>query len=91
LQKSPEKPPDIDPAPDRKVMHDPVTIWLKWPLAAHRKRKRMVRDDNPAKVAIIQEWDVWSKTHADNTGGLLFFQHLQHRRPDIARLQDTRR
>jgi hypothetical protein len=43
----------------------------------------MVRDDNPAKVAIIQEWDAWSKTHADSTGGLLFFQHLQHRRPDL--------
>jgi hypothetical protein len=54
----------------------------------------MIRDDNPAKVAIIQEWDAWSKTHFDNTGGKLFFQHLQHRRlrgsgfPDLYKVEN---
>jgi hypothetical protein len=43
----------------------------------------MVRDDNPAKVAIVQEWEAWSKTHFDNTGGKLFFLHLQRRRTDL--------
>jgi hypothetical protein len=64
-------------------MVEVAAVRTDYPPAVHRKGQRMVRDDNPAKAAIIQEWDVWSKTHADNTGGLLFFQHLQHRRPDL--------
>ncbi len=43
----------------------------------------MDKNDSPAKSAIIQEWDEWSKTHADTTGGRRFFDHLQHRRPDL--------
>jgi hypothetical protein len=34
----------------------------------------MNKEKSPAKLAVIQEWDEWSKTHADSTGGFLFFQ-----------------
>jgi hypothetical protein len=43
----------------------------------------MNKEKSPAKLAVIQEWDEWSKTHADSTGGFLFFQYLQRRRPDL--------
>jgi hypothetical protein len=64
-------------------MVEVAAVRTDYLLAVRRKGQSMVRDDNPAKVAIVQEWDVWSKTHADNNGGLLFFQYLQDRRPDL--------
>jgi hypothetical protein len=46
----------------------------------------MSHGDSPAKQAIIEEWDAWSKEHpADTTvmGGMLFFTHLQEKRGDL--------
>jgi hypothetical protein len=42
----------------------------------------MSKEDSPAKLAVIQEWDSWSKTHSDS-GGMLFFMHLRKKRPDL--------
>jgi hypothetical protein len=42
--------------------------------------------DSPAKQAILNEWDAWSKDHPDDTkvmGGMLFFTHLQEKRADL--------
>jgi hypothetical protein len=41
---------------------------------------------SPARIAIIEEWDAWAKKHPDRTriaGGILFFNYLQKKRPDL--------
>ena len=43
-------------------------------------------EDDPAKLAILQEWDVWAQkkgliAHAEN--GMLFYSHLKRNRPDL--------
>ena len=41
---------------------------------------------NPARRAIIQEWNAWALKHADDAevgNGILFFSHLQKERPDL--------
>jgi hypothetical protein len=45
----------------------------------------MARDeDNPAKQAILTEWDVWAQRHrADVNGGMLFFTYLERNRRDL--------
>jgi hypothetical protein len=43
-------------------------------------------EDNPAKLAILHEWDFWAKEHpeaASLSGGLRFFEYLKNRRPDL--------
>jgi hypothetical protein len=44
--------------------------------------EHMSKEDSPAKLAIIHEWDSWSNTHSD-PGGMLFFMHLRRDRPDL--------
>jgi hypothetical protein len=46
----------------------------------------MARADSPAKLAIIREWDAWSKRHPDDakvSGGILFYSYLQRERADL--------
>jgi hypothetical protein len=46
----------------------------------------MVRDDSPAKLAVIREWDKWARRHPNDakvSGGMLFFSYLQKERPDL--------
>jgi hypothetical protein len=46
----------------------------------------MAPEDSPAKQAILDEWDEWSKEHPEDTkvmGGMLFFTHLQEKRADL--------
>jgi hypothetical protein len=46
----------------------------------------MSYEDGPAKQAIIDEWDAWSKGHPEDTevmGGMLFFTHLQEKRASL--------
>jgi hypothetical protein len=43
-------------------------------------------EDDPAKLAILQEWDVWAQkkgliAHAES--GMLFYSHLKRNRPDL--------
>jgi hypothetical protein len=43
-------------------------------------------EDNPAKLAILHEWDTWAKQHpeaASLSGSLRFFEHLKNRRRDL--------
>jgi hypothetical protein len=43
-------------------------------------------EDNPAKRAILKEWDSWALRHpsdANTSGGMLFFTYLQKNRPDL--------
>jgi hypothetical protein len=43
-------------------------------------------EDNPAKRAILKEWDSWAQRHpsdANTSGGMLFFTYLQKNRPDL--------
>jgi hypothetical protein len=43
-------------------------------------------DGNPAKLAILREWDFWAKEHSEAaslSGGLRFFEYLKNRRPDL--------
>jgi hypothetical protein len=49
-------------------------------------REMAKNEDSPAKLAILQEWDAWSKEHpeaASFSGGLRFFEYLKNRRPDL--------
>ena len=44
------------------------------------------REANPARRAIIQEWNAWALKHTDDAevgNGILFFSHLQKERPDL--------
>ncbi len=44
------------------------------------------KEDSPAKLAILHEWDLWAKEHpeaASASGSLGFFEHLKNRRPDL--------
>jgi hypothetical protein len=46
----------------------------------------MARDDSPAKLAIIREWDAWSQDHpgeAEIQDCMLFFSFLERERPDL--------
>jgi hypothetical protein len=41
---------------------------------------------SPAKLAILSEWDVWAKKYppkAMGSNGMLFFEYLQQKRPDL--------
>ena len=41
---------------------------------------------SPAQRAVIEEWNAWAKKHPDRTriaGGILFFNYLQKKRPDL--------
>ena len=42
-------------------------------------------EDNPAKRAVIKEWDDWALKHSEDVvgDGMLFFSHLQRERPDL--------
>lgn len=43
-------------------------------------------EDDPARVAILQEWDAWAQWHpreAKKAGGMLFFTYLQKERSDL--------
>jgi hypothetical protein len=51
-----------------------------------RESECMVRDDSPAKLAVIREWDKWARRHPNDakvSGGMLFFSYLQKERPDL--------
>jgi hypothetical protein len=44
------------------------------------------KEDSPAKLAIIEEWDAWALKNPDDAkrfNGKLFFLHLEERRPDL--------
>ncbi len=44
------------------------------------------KEDSPAKLAILHEWDRWAKEHpeaASPSGSLRFFEHLKNLRPDL--------
>ncbi len=44
------------------------------------------KEDSPAKLAILHEWDRWAKEHpeaASPSGSLRFFGHLKNLRPDL--------
>ena len=47
----------------------------------------MASDENsPAKIAIIEAWDSWVKTHPSDSkvaGGMIFFSYLQTERADL--------
>ena len=46
----------------------------------------MARDDNPAKLAIVREWDAWARRHRNDakvSDGVLFFSYLKRERPDL--------
>jgi hypothetical protein len=49
--------------------------------------KTMAKDENdPAKLAIIREWDAWALKNPDDaktSDGMLFFSYLQKERPDL--------
>jgi hypothetical protein len=41
---------------------------------------------SPAQRAVIEEWNAWAKKHPDRTriaGGILFFNYLRKKRPDL--------
>ena len=45
------------------------------------------KDDNPAKRAVIKEWDDWTSKHSEDVvgDGMLFFGYLQRERPGMSR------
>ena len=40
----------------------------------------MARDDSPARLAVIREWDAWARRHPNDakiSDGVLFFSYLK--------------
>jgi copper(I)-binding protein len=44
------------------------------------------RENSPAKVAIIREWDAWARKYPNDatvSGGIMFFNYLHKERRDL--------
>ena len=50
------------------------------------------KEDSPAKLAIIREWDAWSQEHpgdAEIQDCMLFFSFLERERPDLLNFESV--